>query len=58
MSGYGVDYVQGLGQASGFVDGSVPVAGSGYYYLVKPACAAGSWQSSPGAEPGRDAALP
>ncbi len=36
----------------------LPTSGSGFYYLLRPDCAAGSWQSTIGAEPGRDTALP
>ncbi len=37
-----------------------PASGAGFYYLVKLGgdCAAGSWQTSEGSEPGRDAVLP
>ncbi len=37
-----------------------PTSGAGFYYLVRLGgdCAAGSWQTSEGAEPVRDAALP
>jgi hypothetical protein len=58
VSTYAIDWVQTIAHASSFVDASAPAAGSGYYYLVKPDCPVGSWQSSLGAEPGRDAALP
>jgi len=34
-----------------------PATGQGLYYLVRP-LGCGSWQSEPGAEPGRDTALP
>jgi hypothetical protein len=38
--------------------GDMPAPGDGFWYLVRPAgdCSTLSWQSSPGAEPGRDAA--
>ena len=40
-------------------DDSLPASGTGFWYLVKQAgCTRTSWQSLPGAEPGRDAALP
>lgn len=41
-------------------DSTVPVNGSGFWYLVKPDCALplGSWQAQLGATPGRDAVLP
>lgn len=34
-----------------------PAAGAGLYYLVRPLIC-GSWQSTPGSEPGRDSSLP
>jgi hypothetical protein len=44
---------------SSFSDLTVPAAGSGLWYLVKPGgCLASSWQSTAGAEPGRDLGLP
>jgi len=58
VSGYGIDYFEALPLATGFIDESVPGTGAGFYYLVKPDCSVGSWQSELGAEPGRDAALP
>jgi hypothetical protein len=46
--------------ASSLTDATVPAMGTGFYYLVRlaGACAVGSWQSSIGAEPGRDQVLP
>jgi len=44
--------------ATGLIDATVPTAGAGFYYLVKPDCAVGSWQSTIGAEPARDDVLP
>jgi hypothetical protein len=41
-----------------FTDDADPDSGSGFYYLARPDCLVGSWQSTFGAEPGRDAALP
>ena len=58
VSRYGIDFVDALPLAAGFTDASVPAVGSGFYYLVKPDCSVGSWQSSLGSEPGRDEALP
>lgn len=61
LSGYSV---LSSGEASHatslYVGGNVPTLEQGFYYLVRRAgdCAVGSWQSSPGAEPGRDAVLP
>jgi len=40
------------------VDSAVPGSGQGFFYLAKPDCGVGSWQSILGGEPGRDAALP
>ena len=39
-------------------DPAVPGPQSGFYYLVKPECDLGSWQTGIGAEPERDAQLP
>jgi hypothetical protein len=39
------------------IAGDTPGAGAGVYYLVRP-LACGSWQTTLGAEPARDAALP
>jgi hypothetical protein len=58
VSGYAVDFSEQLPGAATISDPSVPSPGTGFYYLVRPDCPAGSWQTSPGAEPGRDAALP
>jgi hypothetical protein len=58
VSSYGFDLFGTLALATTLVDASLPAAGSGIYYLVRPDCAVGSWQSSLGAEPARDAALP
>jgi hypothetical protein len=60
MSGYLVDLSGDLSKATVLTDAATPATGTGFFYLVRPAgsCRAGSWQSSLGAEPGRDAALP
>jgi 5-methylthioadenosine/S-adenosylhomocysteine deaminase len=60
MSTYLVDLTGTLSKATTLTDATVPTTGSGFFYLVRPAgsCSVGSWQSSAGAEPGRDAALP
>jgi hypothetical protein len=55
---YAVDTVQPLVLAMSLVDASLPESGAGYYYLVRPDCLVGSWQTTIGAEPARDAALP
>jgi hypothetical protein len=55
---YAFDWLEALSLAHGFTDASMPGGGSGFYYLVKPDCSVGSWQSSLGAEPGRDEVLP
>jgi len=47
------------GSGTSFIDAAVPPASTGLWYLVKPAgCTQTSWQSTLGAEPGRDAAIP
>jgi hypothetical protein len=55
---YGFDFVDALPLATSLRDATVPAAGSGLYYLLRPDCPVGSWQSTIGNEPGRDAALP
>jgi hypothetical protein len=55
---YENDLVESLALTDSLTDSSEPVSGSGFYYLVRPDCPVGSWQSSLGVEPGRDAALP
>ena len=59
VSEYGVDFVLTVPDATFFSDPVTPlVPGSGFYYLAQPDCPISSWQTSLGAEPGRDAALP
>ena len=60
VGNYGVDDSGVLLAATSLTDATVPSEGTGYYYLVRLAgsCAVGSWQSVPGAEPGRDQVLP
>ena len=56
VGGWTIQYAS----ASGTTWQATALSGSiqpGRYYLVQPE-SCGSWQSSPGAEPGRDAALP
>ncbi len=55
---YTTDVVQALPHASELSDAAQPGAGSGFYYLVRPDCPAGSWQSTVDAEPERDLVLP
>jgi hypothetical protein len=49
-----------LFDATTLTDASIPPVAAGFYYLVRLAgtCSAASWQSTVGAEPGRDLALP
>ena len=47
-----------LALTDNLTDPSEPISGAGFYYLVRPDCLVGSWQTTLGAEPGRDAALP
>ncbi len=58
VSTYTVDLVDSLALTSELMDSSLPDSGAGFYYLVRPDCAVGSWQTSLGAEPERDLALP
>ncbi len=47
------------GTGTAVTDAAVPAPGSGHWYLVKPSgCVRSSWQSTLGAEPGRDVAIP
>jgi hypothetical protein len=54
---YAVDSLQSLELAVCFSDAEPPAPAQGFYYLLRPDCPAGSWQSTLGAEPGRDSAL-
>jgi hypothetical protein len=58
VSSYGADVVEALPLTTSLAAPAVPQSGTGLYYLVRPDCPVGSWQSTVGAEPGRDAALP
>jgi hypothetical protein len=58
VSGYEVESSGLLLSATSVTDASLPSSGAGFWYLVKPVCFVGSWQSEVGAEPGRDEALP
>ena len=55
---YAVDLVETLAFTKSFTDPSLPAGGAGFYYLVRPNCAVGSWQTTVGAEPERDQELP
>jgi hypothetical protein len=60
MSSYQFDLSGDLAKATSISDTTTPAQGTGFFYLVRLAgsCTAGSWQSSLGAEPGRDVNLP
>ena len=58
VSAYGTDAGGVLPPTTQLVDPAAPAVGAGWYYLVRPDCAVGSWQTTEDAEPGRDAALP
>jgi hypothetical protein len=58
LGSYEANFVNSLSQTIRFTDEETPPAGAGFFYLVRPDCPVGSWQSTLGAEPGRDAALP
>ncbi len=58
VSTYTVDLVRTVPFGTSFMDSSLPASGEGFFYLVKPNCGVGSWQTSLGAEPGRDLTLP
>ena len=53
-----VDLLDSLSDATSFMDVTTPVSSAGFWYLVKPSCFVGSWQSELGAEPARDVELP
>lgn len=58
LSTYAVDLSGSGTGAVGFTDAAMPALGTGFWYLVRLPAPCGSWQSSPGAEPGRDPAIP
>jgi hypothetical protein len=58
VSSYETDFVLTILMATGFTDATSPILGQGFYYLVKPDCAVGSWQSELGSERMRDVILP
>lgn len=58
VSSYTWNLVQSVPLTASFTDLSMPSPSAAFFYLVRPDCPAGSWQTIPGAEPGRDAALP
>ncbi len=58
VSTYAVDLVDSNALTDNLTDSSEPASGAGFYYLVRPDCLVGSWQTSLGAEPERDLELP
>jgi hypothetical protein len=58
VDSYTTDSMVALPQAQGFNAPDQPASGAGYYYVVRPDCAVGSWQTTIGSEPARDTALP
>jgi dipeptidyl aminopeptidase/acylaminoacyl peptidase len=58
VGSYSVDVVDEATGADRIVDSATPNVGGAFFYLVRPSCSAGSWQSTLGDEPGRDAILP
>ena len=58
VSTYTTNLVGSLVNATSWGDATVPPSGAGFYYVMRPNCPLGSWQSSLGAEPDRDVALP
>ena len=55
---YVVDVFENLPLGTSLDDPTPPGSGEGFYYLVKPDCAVGSWQTTLGAEPERDTEFP
>ena len=51
-------YFDVVGDTAGFFETGVPAADTAFWYLMRPDCSVGSWQTSPGAEPARDTTLP
>jgi hypothetical protein len=58
VSTYEVDLVDSLALTNDLTNSSLPASGAGFYYLFRPDCVVGSWQTSLGAEPERDLVLP
>ena len=58
MGTYAFDTVQPLAGATNLQDTSTPALGEGFFYLVRADLPLASWQTSLGAEPVRDTALP
>jgi hypothetical protein len=42
--------------AASYADSGTPSSGAGWYYLFAPDCSGRSYQTAPGAQPGRDLA--
>jgi hypothetical protein len=55
---YGYTSTSTAPMSSCFAASLTPASGQGYWYLARTDCPFATWQSSPGAEPGRDLALP
>ena len=55
---YIVDVFETLPLGTSLDDPLPPNTGGGFFYLVKPDCTVGSWQTTLGAEPDRDEELP
>jgi len=53
---YGTNLSGTLVEAAGYVDAGVPAVGTGWYYMFAIDCPGRSYQTAPGAEPGRDLA--
>ena len=58
VSTYLVDLLDSIALTDNLTDSSELASGAGFYYLFRPDCLVGSWQTSLGAEPERDLALP
>lgn len=58
IGAYAVSFTA-TGTGTAIADSATPATGTGFWYLVKRwGCIQSSWQSTVGAEPGRDAAIP
>jgi Tol biopolymer transport system component len=53
---YGTNLSGTLTEATGYVEAGVPAVGTGWYYMFAVDCPGRSYQTAPGAQPGRDLA--
>jgi hypothetical protein len=58
VAAYEIELLEASPLATGFTDATLPPSRAGFFYLVRPDCRVGSWQTAVGAEPPRDDVLP